>query len=77
MRFIPITFLFCLVGFLPGWAQPADSTSYNFSLQEAIDYAQTHQTAVLNARIDEDIAKNTVKQTIGIGLPQVSGNAPE
>jgi len=75
MRFIPITFLFCLVGFLPGWAQPADSTSYNFSLQEAIDYAQTHQTAVLNARIDEDIAKNTVKQTIGIGLPQVSGNA--
>ena len=74
MRYTLITFLFCLVAFLPARSQQADS-AYNFSLQEAIDYAQTHQTAVLNARIDEDIAKNTVKQTIGIGLPQISGNA--
>jgi outer membrane protein TolC len=28
----------------------------------------------LNASIDEEIAKNTVKRTIGIGLPQLNGN---
>ena len=75
MRYRLMTLLFCLVVAVPAWAQPADSTSYNMSLQEAIEYAQTHQTSVLNAGIDEQIAKNTVKQTIGIGLPQISGNA--
>lgn len=53
-------------------AQGTDSLSYNFSLKAAIDYALTHQTAVLNAIVDEEIARNTVKQTVGIGLPQVS-----
>jgi outer membrane protein TolC len=54
-------------------AQLTDSIA-NFSLKEAIDYAQKHQSAILNASIDEEIAKNTVKQTIGIGLPQLNGN---
>lgn len=54
-------------------AQNAD-TVLNFSLKEAIDYAQKHQISVLNAAIDEDIAKNTVKKTTGIGLPQVNAN---
>lgn len=53
-------------------AQSADSLSYKFSLKAAIDYALTHQTAVLNAIVDEEIARNTVRQTVGIGLPQVS-----
>lgn len=52
--------------------QSADSLSHSFSLKAAIDYALTHQTAVLNAAVDEEIAKNTVKHTVGIGLPQVS-----
>lgn len=59
-------------GFLPLRAQ--ESVSGSFSLQQAIDYALTHQTAVLNAQIDEQIAKNTVKQTTGIGLPQVNSS---
>jgi outer membrane protein TolC len=54
-------------------AQLTDSLA-NFSLKEAIDYAQNHQSSILNASIDEEIAKNTVKQTIGIGLPQLNGN---
>ena len=33
---------------------------------------QAYQTAVLNAIVDEEIARNTVKQIIGTGLPQVS-----
>ena len=55
-------------------AQQSDTVAA-FSLKQALDYAQNHQVSILNARIDEDIAKNTVKQTIGIGLPQLSGNA--
>jgi outer membrane protein TolC len=54
-------------------AQQSDTT-ISFSLKEAIDYAQSHQVSVQNAIIDEEIAKNTVKKTIGIGLPQVNGN---
>jgi len=53
-------------------AQERETLNYSFSLKEAIDYAFTHQTAVLNATIDEEIARNTVKHTVGIGLPQVS-----
>ncbi|HEY1025524.1 MAG TPA: TolC family protein [Sphingobacteriaceae bacterium] len=53
-------------------AQPNDSLSFNFTLKEAVDYALNHQSAVLNAKVDEEIASNTVKQTIGIGLPNVS-----
>ncbi|MES2416738.1 MAG: TolC family protein [Bacteroidota bacterium] len=66
--------LFCLSWIIPAKAQQKDTVAA-FNLQQAIDYAQQHQTNVLNAQIDEQIAKNTVKQTIGIGLPQLSGNA--
>lgn len=74
MKLQPYGLLFCLIGFLPAQAQQKD-TSATFTLQQAIDYALHHQSNVLNARLDEEIAKNTVKQTISIGLPQVSGNA--
>jgi outer membrane protein len=46
----------------------------HFSLKQVVDYALAHQSAILNAGIDEEIARNTVKQTVGIGLPQVSTN---
>lgn len=67
-------FLFCLSWAIPTKAQQKDTVA-TFTLNEAISYAQKHQTSILNAQIDEQIAKNTVKQTIGIGLPQLSGNA--
>ncbi len=74
MNYKYLTFLLCIgLGFNVK-AQQAD-TSASFTLQEAIEYAQNHNSSILNARIDEDIASNTVKQTIGIGLPQLSGNA--
>ncbi|RZL36797.1 MAG: TolC family protein, partial [Pedobacter sp.] len=66
--------LFVLSLAFPAIAQQKDTTA-NFSLQEAIAYAQNHQVSILNAKIDEQIAINTVKKTIGIGLPQVSANA--
>lgn len=55
-------------------AQQPDSLKYNFTLNEAINYAFDHQTSILNAKIDEEIARNTVKQTVGIGLPRISSN---
>ncbi len=74
MKYKYLTLIICLSFGLSVKAQQADTVA-GFSLKQAIDYAQNHQVSILNARIDEDIARNTVKQTIGIGLPQVSGNA--
>jgi outer membrane protein len=66
--------LFCFSIVIPTFAQQTDTTA-SFSLQQAISYAQTHQISIKNAKIDEQIAINTVKKTIGIGLPQVSATA--
>jgi outer membrane protein len=66
--------LFCFSIVIPTFAQQKDTTA-SFSLQQAISYAQSHQISIKNAKIDEQIAINTVKKTIGIGLPQVSANA--
>jgi outer membrane protein TolC len=74
MKYKYLALVICLSFATSVRAQQSD-TAANFSLKQAIDYSQTHQNSILNARIDEDIAKNTVKQTIGIGLPQISGNA--
>lgn len=73
MRYTYLTLVFCLIAGFSAKAQLTDTVAA-FTLQEAIDYAQTHQSAILNAKIDEEIARNTVKQTVGIGLPQVNGN---
>ncbi len=56
-------------------AQTDTINNYSFNLQECINYALRNQTAVLNAEIDTKIADARVRETIGIGLPQVSGNA--
>lgn len=74
MKYKYLALVICLSLTVSARAQQSD-TAASFSLKQAIDYAQTHHNSILNARIDEDIAKNTVKQTIGIGLPQISGNA--
>ncbi|TQM49746.1 outer membrane protein TolC [Arcticibacter tournemirensis] len=67
-----ISLLFSAGG--PLLAQVPDTLNYKFSLKEAIDYAVKHQSAVLNATIDEEIARNDVKKTVGTGLPQVSAS---
>ncbi|MBC7757672.1 MAG: TolC family protein, partial [Phormidesmis sp. FL-bin-119] len=74
MKYRYLTLIICLCLGFSVKAQQSDTVAA-FSLKQALDYAQNHQASILNARIDEDIAKNTVKQTIGIGLPHLSGNA--
>lgn len=73
MNYKYLSLIICFFSVLTARAQQSD-TLISFSLKEAIDYAQTHQVSILNATIDEEIAKNTVKKTIGIGLPQLNGN---
>ena len=44
-------------------------------LQQAIDYALLNQASVKNATLDETIADQKVKELIGLGTPQISGEA--
>ncbi len=49
---------------------PAGSS---FTLDQCIDYALKNNVTMINAGIDEKIANGRVKETRGIGLPQVDG----
>lgn len=47
----------------------------SFTIDEAWNYAVQHNANVRKAKIDEEIATQKVKETTGIGLPQVNGQA--
>ena len=47
----------------------------SFSLDESLQYAIDHNVNVQKAKIDRTIANQKVKETIGIGLPQLDGQA--
>ena len=76
MKHILIIMLAC--GFaLKGFAQQVatDTQRYNFSIQDCVNYAYTHQHDVKNANLDVTSADYHVKEIIGQGLPQLSGSA--
>ena len=52
-----------------------DSTTYNFTIADCINYAYTHQDSVVNANLDTKSAEYHVKEIIGQGLPQINGSA--
>ncbi|WCT10282.1 TolC family protein [Mucilaginibacter jinjuensis] len=54
---------------------PAVSPSYDFTLADCIQYAYLHQDTIVNARLDVKSAEYKVKETTGIGLPQINGSA--
>jgi outer membrane protein TolC len=64
------TLLLCLV--IPLWTHAQDTTT--FSLDDCIRYALENTVEVKNAHVDEDIATAKVRETTGIGLPQVDGS---
>lgn len=43
-----------------------------FTLDQCIDYALKNSISVQNSVLDEQIASAKIKETIGIGLPQIS-----
>ena len=47
---------------------------YMFNLQDCLAYAQSHQFNIINAELDEKNAEYKVRETTGIGLPQVNAN---
>ncbi len=53
----------------------AQSNTYSFTLEEAINFAYDNQVAMQNAKLDVEISKNKVRETVSIGLPQVNGTA--
>lgn len=56
------------------WLTAQESSgSQRFTLEQCIDYALENNINAKNARIDEQIAQAKVKETVGIGLPQISG----
>jgi outer membrane protein len=54
---------------LPGRAQTAGNTA--LTLEQCVDYALENSVAIKNAVLDEEIADARVKETRGVGLPQV------
>jgi outer membrane protein TolC len=52
-------------------AQNQNATS-NFSLQQCLDYALNNNATLQNAKLDQEIAKEKVKEIFGSGLPQIN-----
>lgn len=65
--------VFSLFVSLPGVGQAP--TTGSFTLEQAIEYALQNAIRSKNAILDQRIARAKVNETIGIGLPQISGNA--
>jgi outer membrane protein len=66
--------LFIILLLILGFTQFGYAQTKTFSLEECISYALENSIAAKNAAIDQEIATAKVKETTGIGLPQISGN---
>lgn len=68
--------VFCAVAF-KSYAQEAtpNGQTFNFTVQDCVNYAYEHQSTVVNSGLDIKSAEYKVKETTGIGLPQISGSA--
>ena len=67
MKRLSSIFIFCI---LFGQARAQESNSY--TLQQCVEYALEHNQNVINAAYEKDIAETQVKETTGLGLPQVN-----
>ena len=59
---------------LNSFSQTKDSSSFSFSVQQAIKYALENQKDIKNAIIDEQLAQKKVNEIMGMGLPQISAS---
>lgn len=71
MRLLVPLLLFGLA--VPAIAQHQTAEPTRFTLDECIQYALENAVSIKNASIDEEIADARVKETRGIGLPQIDG----
>ncbi len=66
--------------FLAAWfiiqsAYPQEKASIAFSLQQCIEYAKENNPNIKSARIGIESAESRVRETLAIGLPQITGSA--
>lgn len=64
---------------ITGWSitgsYAQDQPIRTFTLEECIAYALDNNSISKNAKLDEKIAESVVKETIGMGLPQINASA--
>ncbi|MBE2246000.1 MAG: TolC family protein [Candidatus Competibacteraceae bacterium] len=63
--------MLCVIGIQHNYSQNTST----FSLQQSIDYALQNNVNALNAQKDIEKSRHIVNENIGLGLPQISGNA--
>jgi outer membrane protein len=56
------------------WSYAQQGAPASFTLEQCIEYALKNSISAQNAEIDQQIAAAKVKETVGLGLPQVSGS---
>ena len=72
-RLYLFVFYLCLPWLLPAQNAPAPSAS-EFTLEQCLQYALENSNTIKNSVIDQQIAAAKVKETIGLGLPQINGD---
>ncbi|HYG02202.1 MAG TPA: TolC family protein, partial [Chryseosolibacter sp.] len=72
MKRLYLILLTCFAAFA---AVAQDSQAQAFTLDQCITYALENSYDIKNAHLDEKIAQARVRETTGIGLPQISGSA--
>lgn len=68
------TVIIVLVIVSKSFGQTKDTATFNFSVQQCIEYAYKNQSKVLNADMDQQIAKFKVREITGLGLPQINSS---
>src|SRR5690349_17832140 len=66
------TLLVATLFFLPFLAEAQQSQS--FTLQQCVDYALQNSGNYKNAKLDEQINTNKIRQSRAVGLPQINGS---
>ena len=73
-QFKPILLSLYLLSFTFNIKAQTSAEEFEFSLQQCIDYALSHQSSYLNAQIDEEISKRKVQEILGLSMPQISAS---
>jgi outer membrane protein len=66
--------LLLLVAWVPAILPLAAQTPQSFTLEQCINYALESSVEIKNSQLDENIAKAKVRETVGIGLPQIDAS---
>jgi len=69
------TLSFLSLFLISGALKAQENEAKSFTLDQCVKYALDNSYNIANAKIDEQIAAAKVRETIGIGLPQISGSA--